>query len=380
MEIVVQADMFDTGIRVDGRSLRLGSNSEGIECRSVPSGGTEFTIQAQLMDCGTKLSSTKEKIVYSNVLVYSPEPSSEGLLRLEGATIPVECHFEKRYSVNAFSLHPTWFPLVTTVSSDDQIDFSLLLMTDDWQFERGSSTYYIGDPVHFEISAIVRNHTSLRVYVDRCVATATPDAETTLKYDFIEHHGCLVDAYLTNSTSHFLPRVEEHKLRFRLDAFRFYQGPTNQVYVTCYVKAVPVTLTISSHNRACSFIENRWQSVDGNNQACRSCDVSQRVEEPVSTEPPTTTTSTTAWLTRTTHSSLDENKPKHHSATYVRFHPRMFQGQNPEQSPAKIMRTGDNYNAEQTVQLGPLIVRPSNKFVTRPADSKTVLPGNDKPS
>lgn len=115
----------------------------------------------------------------------------------------------------------------------------------------------------------------LRVYVDHCVATATPDAEAPLRYDFIEHFGwapqaklkmapiwnnkmkivivkmimfffflvisfptfvflccpnrCLADAYLTNSTSRFLPRVEEHKLRFQLDAFRFYQEPGNQV-------------------------------------------------------------------------------------------------------------------------------------------------------
>lgn len=41
------------------------------------------------------MQSTKEKIIYSNVLVYSPEPSSDALLRLDGAAIPVECHYEK---------------------------------------------------------------------------------------------------------------------------------------------------------------------------------------------------------------------------------------------------------------------------------------------
>lgn len=39
--------------------------------------------------------STEEKIIYSNVLIYSPEPSADGVLRLDGATVPVECQYEK---------------------------------------------------------------------------------------------------------------------------------------------------------------------------------------------------------------------------------------------------------------------------------------------
>ncbi|XP_042369794.1 zona pellucida sperm-binding protein 3-like, partial [Plectropomus leopardus] len=131
MQIVVQSDMFDTGIQVDGRHLRLGADplSERSACSAVPSGEAEFTIQASLRDCGTKLSSTTEKIIYSNILVYSPEPSSDGLLRLDGAAIPVQCHYEKRYAVDGISLHPSWVSSVSTVSAEDQIDFNLLLMS-----------------------------------------------------------------------------------------------------------------------------------------------------------------------------------------------------------------------------------------------------------
>lgn len=43
----------------------------------------------------TCLQATEEEIIYSNLLSYSPEPSQEGLLRLDAATIPVECHYEK---------------------------------------------------------------------------------------------------------------------------------------------------------------------------------------------------------------------------------------------------------------------------------------------
>lgn len=58
MEVVVQADMFEKGLQVDGRHLRLGLDSavEGSACGAVPSGEEEFTIRAHLMDCGTQLS------------------------------------------------------------------------------------------------------------------------------------------------------------------------------------------------------------------------------------------------------------------------------------------------------------------------------------
>ncbi|GAA6228276.1 zona pellucida sperm-binding protein 3-like isoform X1 [Lates japonicus] len=382
MEVVVQADMFDSGLQVDGKHLRLGSGSVAadIACRAVPLGVAEFTIRAHLMHCGTKLSSTKEKIIYSNVLVYSPEASSDGLLRLDGATIPVECHYEKKYAVDSISLHPTWVPFVSTTSAEDRIEFNLRLMTDDWQFERGSYSYFLGDPIHFEVSAIIGNHMPLRVYVDHCVATATPDADATLRYDFIEHYGCLTEAYLTNSSSRFLPRAQKHKLRFQIDAFRFYQEPSNQVYITCYVKAVPVMLTVSSQNRACSLIGNRWRSVDGNDQACRSCDISHRVEEPPSTEAPTTTISTKAWSTTISQENLVQNRPEQHPASYIRFRPGMHQNQHnrPHQSSARLTRRGTESKAEETMQLGPLIVLPPSKVVIRPTDSKTMLSPKNK--
>ncbi|KAM6920268.1 zona pellucida sperm-binding protein 3-like [Lycodopsis pacificus] len=372
MRVVVQADMFDTGLQVDVRHLRLGSDlvSEGSACGAVPSGEAEFTIQASLMDCGAELSSTEEKIIYSNVLVYSPEPSSDGLLRLDAATIPVQCHYEKRYAVAPLSVQPTWVPSVSRVSAEDRINFNLLLMTDDWQFQRGSSSYFLGDPIHLEASAVVGNHIPLRVYVTNCVATATPNAEATLRYDFIVNHGCLADAYLTNSKSRFLPRVEEHKLRFQIDAFRFYQEPSSQVYITCYLKAVPAALSVSSHSRACSLIDNRWSSIDGNDQACRSCDISHRGEEPLQTEPLKNTISTQALPS-------PEDRLQQRPATYFRFWPGKPQSQygKPQQSRGGpgLMKRSAEYKPERRVQLGPVTLLPSSKTDARPSDSKMLL-------
>ena len=134
-----------------------------------------------------------------------------------------------------------------------------------------------------------------------------------------------------------------------------------QVYITCHVKAVPVALTVSSHNRACSLMENRystndavilewvccgvpwwshqfsasssrWRSVDGNDQACGSCDVSHRVEEPLSTETPQTTVGTEAWQPATQQESLVQSRP----ANFMRVRPGKFQ-----QSSARLMKKRD---------------------------------------
>lgn len=88
--------------RVQGGSVRRG----GIHYLGQPDGLWHETLCKHRCFCGivqmtvelgckTCFQSTEEKIVYSNVLSYSPEPSQDGLLRLDAATIPVECHYEK---------------------------------------------------------------------------------------------------------------------------------------------------------------------------------------------------------------------------------------------------------------------------------------------
>nr|XP_057923105.1 zona pellucida sperm-binding protein 3-like isoform X2 [Doryrhamphus excisus] len=329
IEVVVQADLFDTGLLLNPEYLRLGSPpaSEGRSCRASQTEEGTLLILADLLDCGTRLSSTGDILIYSNVLIYSPKQSSDGLFRLDGAAIPVECHFDKKYSVDEVSLYPTWVPWVSVASAHHYIGFRLRLMTDNWQFVRRSHTYYLGDPMHFEVSAVVRKHKPLRVYVDHCVATDAPDPQSTARYDFIERNG-----------------VEEHTLRFQLDAFRFHQGPSSQVYITCWLKAVPTTSAVSSQNRACSFVDNRWMSVDGEDQVCRTCD-------PLAVKEETTTERETEQPMKSMRNFALTNPKQSSSSLQVR--PRMFPGHKSQQSFSELM----NSKAERIIQFGPLTVK-----------------------
>lgn len=58
MEVLVLADLFDSGLKVDARHLRLGSDppAEGSACGAVQTTEAQFTFRSHLMDCGIQLS------------------------------------------------------------------------------------------------------------------------------------------------------------------------------------------------------------------------------------------------------------------------------------------------------------------------------------
>ncbi|KAI1903314.1 hypothetical protein AGOR_G00025930 [Albula goreensis] len=196
---------------------------------------------------------------------------------MEGAVIPVECHYDRRYAVSSSVLNPTWIPFISTQTSDDVLDFSLKLMTSNWHSERATDIYFVGDIIYIEASFIVNNHMPLRLFVTSCVATMVPDKSSVSRYAFIDNDGCLTNSRLTSSKSRFLPRVQDDKLQIQLEAFRFHNDIRRVLYVTCHLKAIPVMYNVDSLNRACSFISGRWRSVDGSDQICDSCETAQRL-------------------------------------------------------------------------------------------------------
>lgn len=38
---------------------------------------------------------TEDALVYTNLLIYTPERSSDGVIRMDEAVIPIECHYER---------------------------------------------------------------------------------------------------------------------------------------------------------------------------------------------------------------------------------------------------------------------------------------------
>nr|XP_033945997.1 uncharacterized protein LOC117451712 [Pseudochaenichthys georgianus] len=70
--------------------------------------------------------------------------------------------------------------------------------------------------------------------------------------------------------SQFLARTQDDKLHMSIDAFRFYNEDRGELYITCHLYAVPINSTDAT-TKACTFVNGRWQSADGNDYLCGQC-------------------------------------------------------------------------------------------------------------
>ncbi|KAM4530096.1 zona pellucida sperm-binding protein 3-like [Odontesthes bonariensis] len=268
LEVVISADMFAIGAPVDSHELRLGVEHDDF-CTSTASSIDEYRIHVGLGDCGTKHWMTEDSLVYTNLLIYSPTSSPDGIIRMDDAVIPLECHYKRKYSLSSSSLVPTWIPFTATQAAVETLEFKLRLMTNDWMYERGANVFFLGEPINLEASVRVGHHTGLRVFLSSCVATLEPNIHANPKYIFIEN-GCLVDSQVPDSNAQFLPRTQDDKLQLVIDAFKFHHHDRAELYITCHLTAAPV-IDIEAPNKACTFLNGRWRSADGNDYLCGYC-------------------------------------------------------------------------------------------------------------
>ncbi|XP_072549204.1 zona pellucida sperm-binding protein 3-like [Salminus brasiliensis] len=269
--VEVKQDFFGTGHLLMPSSITLGGCG--------PSGqdvtANVLIFESELQACNSVLRMTEDELVYSFVVTSTSEPLPDTpITREDGATVRVECRYLRKNNVSSSALVPTWLPYVATEVAEEQLIFSLRLMTDDWQYERPSNQYYLGDLINIEASVMQFNHVPLHVLVDSCVATPVPDVNAVPRYSIIENHGCLVDAKITGSHSTFMAQEQSDKLQFQLEAFRFHQDNSGLVYITCYLVATAASVPSDSENKACSYFANRWTAAFGDDQVCRCCDAS----------------------------------------------------------------------------------------------------------
>ncbi|KAK5927333.1 hypothetical protein CgunFtcFv8_012498 [Champsocephalus gunnari] len=116
--------MFAVGAPVDGDEIRLGVETNNQYCRATASSADEYSISVGLVECGTRHWVTEDSLIYTNLLIYSPEASPYGVVRMEEAIIPIECHYERKYSLSSSSLMPTWIPFMSTQAAVEMLQFN----------------------------------------------------------------------------------------------------------------------------------------------------------------------------------------------------------------------------------------------------------------
>ncbi|XP_072549136.1 zona pellucida glycoprotein 3e [Salminus brasiliensis] len=269
--VEVKKDLFGIGELISPLDLTLG----GCAVTGEDAAARVLMFESELQACNSVLRMTEAELVYSFTLAYAPKMSSTGapIVRTNGAVVGLECHYPRIHNVSSNALQPAWIPYASTRIAEELLVFSLRLMMDDWAFERPSNQYYLGDFINIEASVTQFNHMPLRVYVDSCVATAVPDVNAVPRYSFIDNYGCLLDAKITDSRSHYLPQTQADKLQFQLEAFRFQQETSGLVYITCFLKAnAAASSPADAEHKACSFSGNSWIAAYGDNQVCGCCD------------------------------------------------------------------------------------------------------------
>nr|XP_029134787.1 zona pellucida sperm-binding protein 3-like isoform X2 [Labrus bergylta] len=266
----VKQNFLGNGQLIRPSDLTLGG------CAAVNTAGHILQFQAELHSCGSKLMMTDDALIYSFSLLYAPKPiGNTFILKTNHAEVVIQCHYKRRHYVSSAALRPTWTTFASEVMAEQQLHFSLRLMTEDWQAQRSSSVHFL-DVMHIQAAVLRGHHVPLRVYADSCVATVTPDPDSQPRYPFISNHGCFGDAKLAEAKSYFMQQSQEDKLHFQLKAFRFHRDQRNSLYITCHLKATTISVPVNLQHKACSFLTEaqRWVASSGDNKVCDCCESS----------------------------------------------------------------------------------------------------------
>ncbi|KAI4551724.1 hypothetical protein MJT46_017976 [Ovis ammon polii x Ovis aries] len=270
--VTVDKDLFGTGKLIRPADLTLGPDN----CEPLASTDTDGVVRFSvgLHECGNILQVTDDALVYSTFLLHSPRPAGNlSILRTNRVEVPIECHYPRHGNVSSWAIQPTWVPFRTTVFSEEKLVFSLRLMEENWSAEKMTPTFQLGDRAHLQAQVHTGSHVPLRLFVDHCVATLTPDWSTSPYHTIVDFHGCLVDGLTDASSAFKAPRPKPEILQFTVDVFHFANDSRNMIYITCHLKVTPVDRVPDQLNKACSFSKssNRWSPVEGPTDICRCC-------------------------------------------------------------------------------------------------------------
>ncbi|MEJ1272652.1 zona pellucida sperm-binding protein 3 isoform X2 [Cricetulus griseus] len=269
--VTVSRDLFGTGKLIQPGDLTLGSES----CRPLVSVDTDVVkFKAQLHECSNGVQVTEDALVYSTLLLHEPRPvRGLSILRTNRAEVPIECRYPRQGNVSSHAIRPTWVPFSTTVISEEKLVFSLRLMEENWNTEKLSPTFHLGEAAYLQAEVQTGSHLPLQLFVDHCVATPSPDQTASPYHTIVDFHGCLVDGLSESFSAFQAPRPRPETLQFTVDVFHFANSSRNTIYITCHLKVTPANQIPDGLNKACSFnrTSKSWLPVEGDADICDCC-------------------------------------------------------------------------------------------------------------
>ncbi|KAM6450874.1 zona pellucida sperm-binding protein 3-like isoform 1-T1 [Liasis olivaceus] len=273
MAIQVHRDLFQTGHFIQATDLSIGPQA----CHySVNETATLIIFKVEFPECGHNLQTTSDSLFYHTSLYYKPGPASNlVIVRKSPVEFPITCHYPWKNNVSSNVIRPTWVPFTSAMSEEGKLYFSLHLMTGDWQAERVSAQYLLGDDLHVQADIRKGNHLPLRLFIDTCMATLTPDGDSGPHYKILDFHGCLIDRTSHDAESSFIiPRSQLETLQFTIPASQIAGNERSLIYIACHLKVTAAAKEPDLLNKACSFNSERkiWLPVEGSIDICNCCE------------------------------------------------------------------------------------------------------------
>ncbi|XP_068608163.1 zona pellucida protein C [Brachionichthys hirsutus] len=270
-DVSVTCSASDLVLRVKPSFFGLGADAEelklGASCRNngvlEPHGDFLFTYH--LTECGVVRQADSHYLIYKFVLHYAPSlerfPS-----RAHRIDVDIECRYQRNHHVRQLAIQPTWKPAVVRKRlKGSPKDFQIELMDGSWSGPVSSRVYRLGEPVHFQVSALPLP-TGGKLYIDRCYATGS---ESSHNYTIIDNLGCMLDSKRDRGASRFVSR-SDGALRFSMKAFQFTSDPDKEVSVHCVLFVT--SKDPGPAHKSCSYEGNRWEALAGKDSICECCD------------------------------------------------------------------------------------------------------------
>uniref|UniRef100_UPI003AAEB020 uncharacterized protein n=1 Tax=Centroberyx gerrardi TaxID=166262 RepID=UPI003AAEB020 len=274
-DVSVTCSTSDFVLRVKTAFYGLGANAEelnlGSTCKSNgvlrPYGDLLFTYP--LTECDAQREMPPGYLVYKFVLHYAPS-SKRFPSRAHRIDVNIECRFQRYHHVYQLAVRPTWqTAIVRKRLKGRPNDFQIQLMDDSWTRPAKSQVYQLGQTVNFQVSA-PHLPSGGKLYINSCYAALFSGSKSSLKYTIIDNFGCLLESQRDPGGARFLSPRTDKTLRFSLSAFQFTADPDTQVHIHC--KLFVTSEDPSPAYKSCTYRENRWKALTGDNSICECCD------------------------------------------------------------------------------------------------------------
>ncbi|XP_064185081.1 zona pellucida sperm-binding protein 3-like isoform X1 [Anguilla rostrata] len=266
LRVEVRKDFWGT----ETRRLTSADLSLGEACKSNEDTADTIVFSYGLNSCGTKRSVTNKEFVYSNFLLYTP---STGVLPQERNITTVTCHYERENIVSSGGFKTNWRQELMQRSITGLFDFSLDVMSEDWQSKSNTSIYFLGQMINLQVSINLHNHVGFKVYVDSCAASTSQGPGLENSYSIIQDYGCLTDSMVSRSMVKFLSPRSDSTLRFQIKAFQFKGSKNDLIFIHCTVKVSDIQAPPSDQSKSCQYDAKtgRWDDLEGQQSLCDCC-------------------------------------------------------------------------------------------------------------